>query len=615
MDKAEERAQYRPTRAGARAGALVVALLLTATGCSWFGGEDDAPATGASPAPLAQPDAPVEVIGGVDPDAIEVGAPQEAPQTGQGYYFVSSLYPVSGPRLDQPALVRMELDSALPQGTPVTVAARATDTAPWRFVDARLDGEGSHVEFIVPRLATFGVLAVDPDSVRGRLGDAVDAALEEDATRPDAVTRPACADAVGAREDGYVAKSWRRATVAWCLDGSGDARVLRLTNTRGVPVRIDAPGVVERGTSGEAVRPDIDWDTWTSVVATGAAAPSGDGTATVVAPGQTLEVDAALEPGASMLVTASDDPRSRAVQVLHATVLGLAAQVEEVGLGSATTDRATTDRAPRGSASRGAADAEPAGERALRRLLASPSCGTALDAAPARLARECLGPRALARAFGADAGLLTPVLTPGAATGLVRSRLTALQRDAARVEQRLEVSRDLPDYGPLVGRFTGTGRSIVVTADGLVTESYGTAAGPVMTVGYQLSDPDVTSGTATATATVTSVQLIDRAAAGGRAPQVGQSGVLTLGGDGVVRSPFGGATYCDATAGAAGRCTDAPTAKPTPGRGSATGATPGAAVGTKGGKGAKGGKGGTRGGGATSSGAPAPTPGPAPAGR
>ncbi|GAB3992475.1 hypothetical protein [Nocardioides marmoraquaticus] len=567
---------HRPparTRRGARpAAAVVVALLLTASGCSWFG--DDEPATNPTPAPVAEGEAPVEVIGAVDPDAVDVGEAQPAPETGQGYYFVSDLYPVSGPRLDQPVLVRMTLDSVLPEGTPVTVAARADDSAPWRFVDGTLDADGSHVEFIVPELATFGVLAIDPDSVRRRLGEAVDAALEEDATRPDDVDPATCDDTAGAREGGYVAKSWRRSTVSWCLDRDGESRVLRLTNTRGVPIRLNAPGVADRGTTGDAVRPDVDWDAWTAAVATGAAGGDGDGdgTATVLAPGQTLEVDADLEPGSSLLVTAADDARNRGVQVLHGAALGLATQVADLGL-----------VAPR---------RRPDGEEVLARLLATPGCAAALGGPPARLAKACLGERALGRALDRQAPLVTPVLTPTEATALVRDRLRALGGAAARVEQRLEVSRDLPDFGPLVGRFTGTARSIVVGADGLVTESWGTAAGPALTIGYQLSDPSVAKATGTATATVTAVQVIDRAAAGARAPRVGQAGVLTLGRDGVVRSPFVGATYCNGAGAAAGRCTDAPVVTPSTPRGGGTGKG-------KGGKGS-----------ATSPSTPAPTPGP-----
>ena len=79
-----------------------------------------------------------------------------------------------------------------------------------------------------------------------------------------------------------------------------------------------------------------------------------DSTGTVVAPGQTLEVDADLEPGSSLLVTATDDARSRAVQVLHGLTTGLATQVGEVGL-------AVEGRR---------AD----GERALTRLLTLPAC-------------------------------------------------------------------------------------------------------------------------------------------------------------------------------------------------------------------------------------------------
>lgn len=540
----------RTHRGSARAGRAALlpalALLLAASGCSWFG-DDEAPASKASPAPVEQVSAAVEVIGA----DVEVGDAIPAPATGRGLEFVSDLHELSGARLVEPALVRVELDGALPDGTPVAVATRDGEEGAWRFAAGRLDADGTHAEFILSELGTVGVLALDADAISGRLADQVDAALEQDAASPDGVEAATCEDSAGATQDGYRAQSWNRRTLDWCLDLDGDARVLRVTNQRGVPVRVSAPGAAGRGTTGEPARRGVAWDAWTAAVASGLATGAG-GTDAVLAPGQSLELDADLEPGSSLLLTASDETRNRAVQLLHATTDGLAEQVAGFGL------------APRRDV--------PGARRVLTRLLEVPACAGALDGSLGTLVRRCLSTSALEQALGPQGALAAQALTPRRTTAMLRARLAPLRKAAAKVEQRVEITRDTPQFGPLVGRFTGTARSLVVTADGLATETFGTADGPVLTVGYQLGDPDVGGRSATATATVTSVQVLDRAAAKGLVvPRVGQSGVLSIAPAGVIASPFLGRTYC--TDAARARCTDP--AAPTP-RKTTKGRTPAA---------------------------------------
>ncbi len=516
-----------PRRRALSAALLALALLLS--GCSWFSGDDEAPVTEATPAPVEQPDPDVEVIGA---DDVEVGDPVSADPPGQGIYFVSSLYDLSGPDLDQPVLVRMVLDSGLPEGTPVAVATRADEDAPWDFLEGRLDDDRRHVEFIVSTLGTFGVLAVDSSSIAGRVTDQVTSALEADAEKPEGAVAPTCASTQAAREAGYTARSWKRSSAGWCLDLLGEEPVLRVTNLRGVPVRVTAPGGLDRGETGESLRAAVPWEAWIEAVGASAEAVPGDSTDALLAPGRTLSIDATLDPGSQLMTTVADDERSRTVQVLHASAQALSAQVRAFGVREG---------------------AVPPAGRVLERWLDTRSCTQVLGQGARALARGCLGERALTRAYGSVALLLGPATADPAVTRVLREQLAALGSDAAQVEQRIEVSREEPDFGPLVGRFAGTDRVLSVAADGTVTESFGRDGKPVISMTYRLSEPRA-DGTR-ATATLTSVTVRDRKQLNGAVPRVGQTGTLVIK-RGVVTPPFLRTTYCDAERAAQGVCTD-----------------------------------------------------------
>lgn len=526
----------QPRHRTTRLAALLAVLALLVSGCGWFSG-DDAPVAEATPAPVEQPDPDVEVIGA---DDVEVGEPVAPDAVGQGIYFVSSLYDLTGPELSQPVLVRMVLDSSVPDGTPLAVAARDDDGAPWRFVEGRLDTDRRHVEFIVSELGTFGVLAIDAGSIGDTLRSTATEVLARDAAELDGVADPTCPETAAARDDGYSVRSWKRDTLAWCFGRLGDERVLQVTNARAVPVRVSAPGAVDRGQTGSTLRDGLPWTAWLDAVeAAGASTadatdqdPDQD-TDTLLAPGRTLSVDADLEPGTTLLVTATDDPRSRSVQLLHATIRALDAQVSAFGV---VEDGAV-----------------PRPARLLETWLQQPGCSRVLGGSTRALVRGCLGERALSRAYGSASLLLAPVVATDAMPALLRDRLLALQSGAEQVEQRLQVARAKPDFGPMVGTFAGTGRTLTVTADGVVTETFNREGTKVAVLTYQLSDPDE-QGTR-ASATLTAVQVLARRQLPVAEPRLGQSGTFTLT-RGVATSPFLRTDYCNAERAAQGRCTD-----------------------------------------------------------
>lgn len=524
----------QPRHRTTRLAALLAVLALLVSGCGWFSG-DDAPVAEATPAPVEQPDPDVEVIGA---DDVEVGEPVAPDAVGQGVYFVSSLYDLTGPELSQPVLVRMVLDSSVPDGTPLAVAARDDDGAPWRFVEGRLDTDRRHVEFIVSELGTFGVLAIDEGSIGDTLRRTATEVLARDAAEPEGVVDPTCPETAAARQDGYSVRSWKRDTLAWCFGRLGDERVVQVTNARAVPVRVSAPGAVDRGQTGATLRDGLPWTAWLDAVeAAGAsttdATASAQDTDTLLAPGRTLSVDADLGPGTTLLLTATDDPRSRSVQLLNAAVRALDAQVTAFGV---VDDGAV-----------------PRPARLLETWLQQPGCSRVLGGSTRALVRGCLGERALSRAYGSASLLLAPVVATDAMPALLRDRMLALQSGAEQVEQRIQVARAKPDFGPMVGTFAGTGRTLTVTADGVVTETFNREGTKVATLTYQLSDPDE-KGTR-ATATLTAIQVLARKQLPVAEPRLGQSGTFTLT-RGVATSPFLRTDYCNAERAAQGRCTD-----------------------------------------------------------
>ncbi|WP_445256846.1 hypothetical protein [Nocardioides aurantiacus] len=490
------------------AGATAAALLLS--GCGAKEAEPQAAQLPAAP-PSSSPteEQPVEVVGVADPDAFSVGEPSSPPEPGGGLYPVSEVYPVAHEgALEAPTLVRMALDNAVPSGTPVVVVTRATADAPWSYLDGDLDAGRRHVEFITSAVGEFGVLAMDRASVLAAVRD--DLAGVAPPTAPTTAAAP-CVGATAARKDGYTAESWKRETVSWCFGDLGEGRTLRLTNDRAVPVRVRVPGATAPETSG-ATTDDVPWDAWAAAVGTRGG--------TWLAPGRTATYDVELEPGATLLATATDDAAGRSVQALRSLSTTLAARLRAFGVEGA-----------------------PAPRKLFADLLGERSCTRALGKDAAALLEGCAGEDALGALVPAASVLLAPVLDAPVLGRTLTEQLDRLADEAADVEQRIQVSRDEPTFEGLVGSYRGANRTLVVSESGVVTEKLASATGPVIDLTYRLSEVTGDAARRSATATLTAVRVGDPEMISGAVPQVGATGRFALE-RGVVTPPFLGTTYC-----------------------------------------------------------------------
>ncbi|WP_156384398.1 hypothetical protein [Marmoricola sp. Leaf446] len=502
-------------------GATTAALVLG--GCGATDAEPQAaelPAAAPSTTPAAEEEQAVEIVGAPDPEAFSVGDPQSAPEPGGGLYPVSDVHRIShdGP-LAAPTLVRVALDNAVPRGTPVVVVSRAAPDQPWTYLEGDLDAGRRHVELIVSQVGDIGVLAMDRravlDAVREDLADVPALPAPETATA-------SCVGSKAAREDGYGARSWKRSTLAWCFGDVGEGRTLRLTNTRSVPVRVSVPGVEAPATTGSTTE-GTPWDAWSAAVGGG-----GGAGGTWLAPGRTASYDVELDPGSTLLATATDDARGRSVQALRSLATTLSARLRAFGVEGAPTAR-----------------------KLFADLLGERSCTRALGKDAVALLEGCAGEGALGTLVPASGVLLAPVLDAPVLRGALTEELGRLAERAAGVEQRIEVSRDEPTFEGLVGAYRGPRRSLVVGETGLVTERLAGPKGPVIDLTYQLADATGTGAKRGATATLTAVEVTDRTMISGTLPVVGMTGRFALDA-GVVTPPFLGTTYC--TAEAAKRC-------------------------------------------------------------
>ncbi|ROR91569.1 hypothetical protein [Nocardioides aurantiacus] len=499
------------------AGATTAALLLG--GCGAKEAEPQAaelPAAPPSSTPVAE-EQPVEIVGAADPEAFSVGEPRSAPEPGGGLYPVSEVYPVrhDGP-LGSPALVRVQLDNAVPRGTPVFVISRGTAEQPWSYLEGDLDPGRRHVEFIASEVGEVGVLAMDRRAVLAAVRD--DLAGVPALPAPEA-TSTSCVGADAAREDGYGARSWKRSTLAWCFGDLGEGRTLRVTNTRSVPVRVSVPGTEAPETTGSSPE-GTPWDAWSAAVDAGSGA--------WLAPGRSASYDVELDPGSALLATARDDARGRSVQALRSLSTTLSARLRAFGVEGAPTAR-----------------------KLFADLLAERACTRAFGKDAAALVGSCAGEDALGTLVPAAGVLLAPVLDAPVLRSTLAAELDRLAQEAAGVEQRIEVSRDEPTFEGLVGTYRGPRRSLVVSEAGLVTERLAGPKGPVIDLTYQLADATGTAARRGATATLTAVEVTDPKMISGAVPKVGMTGRFALE-KGVVSPPFLGTTYC--TTEAAKRC-------------------------------------------------------------
>ena len=119
---------------------------------------------------------------------------------------------------------------------------------------------------------------------------------------------------------------------------------------------------------------------------------------------------------------------------------------------------------------------------------------------------------------------------------------------------RVYVSRKEQDFTGLAGLWTGTTRSLSVTAAGVVTEQLEDSKGAlVVKLTYRLDDPVTEAGTTTASATLTNVSVGNRKLLNGRVPAVGDTGRISVA-KGVVTPPFLMTRYCNAAAAKRNAC-------------------------------------------------------------
>lgn len=103
-----------------------------------------------------------------------------------------------------------------------------------------------------------------------------------------------------------------------------------------------------------------------------------------------------------------------------------------------------------------------------------------------------------------------------------------------------------PNLATFAGSYEGHGIGMKISRDGAGTAVvYSGCCDFVLALSFQLSDPRVGPGGATATETATRVRIGDRSAFGGpwHPPHVGEKATLRLK-DGVITDPLSGADYC-----------------------------------------------------------------------
>ncbi|GAB3656314.1 hypothetical protein GCM10027596_10370 [Nocardioides korecus] len=450
--------------------------------------------------------------------------------------FISFVSPVltltPAGRLAAPVVVQLRLDNALPSGTPVFVAQRENADAAWSWSAGRLTSDLRHVEFTTSRLGQVGAVSVDLDPVlsatEDRVREAVTARAPSEATTGEgaAVRAAACAGGAALKKAGFTLDQTAGASVSGCLGVRDGKPVLAVTNTLGFPVGLAHPGaplVVGSTTSVPAT-----WLPWQGVL--GARSSSGD-TATVLAPGARAAYVVDLAPSGSARLQTTAPPAAASLRLLRATVGALGERLSLFGTGKVDADQT------------------------LAALVAAPTCSRAVDAAEATtILSDCLSVDRLTSVLGDRVTLLGPLLdSADLSSFFTRELAAALTRVQGSEQQRLVVRRAAPAFQRLAGVWVGPGRTLTVSAAGVVTEAVRTPDGrPLIDLTYQLSDP-VDAGTGgSASARLLRVRISDPALFTGRRPVAGDTGTLRLAG-GVVTPPYVATTYCGRTA-PAGAC-------------------------------------------------------------
>ncbi|MCP2243866.1 hypothetical protein [Lentzea aerocolonigenes] len=469
------------------------------------------------------PDAPAAVLEvvapGVEVTTRDLGA---ATAPTPEVHFLSNLYELSpsGPLPSSAtATATVRLRNPVPEGDVVVVATRQASTAEWEYLPATIAQDRASVSFTTDHFSEFALLGFD-------LGKAIDAFKRDfvdglTGNLTQTADRPTCDNDQRARGDGYSITSDSGDALLWCLgaDNAGH-RVLKVTNNRRYPLLASHGGL-------DVIDNAIDWGQLSSL----SRVIAGD--KAVIAPSGTVAFNADLAPGTSARITTEADAIGQSLYALQTGVTALVQILTRFGAGSGVKAVDT-----------------------FNKMLQSQSCLGSLGKGSGGMIAGCLDAKQIMDTFGYKGLLLAPVMVAGPIVAFFNSQWNAIvDQFNGNSIYRIEVAREKPamSLSTFAGQWMGHTRSLTITADGRATEHVGSGCcNPVIDLTFTLSDPQWSPAEATATVTVTSVQLHDWSRSD-PAPKVGQMATIKLA-DGIITEPLAGATYCDHAKQLAGVC-------------------------------------------------------------
>ncbi len=496
--------------------ALVACLpVLAVAACG--SAERAAPAQGSAPRIVATPVDPEVAATGM-PDGLDLELIDTMPgsEDGDNVAFVSPVYSVIpvGP-LDTAATVTLRLDNAVPESTPLLVATRTSASGPWSYQPGQLTDDLRHVEFSTTSLTEVGVLALDVPGALAGFRDTVRSALYP--TVETVTEKPTCEESDFAETSGYSVSDTKSKTLHWCLGLLDGSPILKITNRRATPVVVEHKDFKVVAEPGRAAA----YAPWSRVVAD---------TATLLAPGRTATYSTELETDSKRQLVAASTEETRGLRVLQAGSRGLAALLNDYGVGPARAGTTFTS------------------------LLARKRCARSLTQGVDAVVAQCFTDAAMVDLFGSASVFLTPVVAAPSFEVFLARQAKMLAAQAARQREQVVLSRAAPDFAGLVGGWSGSNRQLSVSDAGLVTEKVRDGrASVVIQLTYQLDSPISKDGVTNAKATITAVKVGNRKQVSGRLPAVGDAGTISLR-EGVISPPYLKTNYCDAKAAKKGAC-------------------------------------------------------------
>jgi hypothetical protein len=499
---------------------VTLTVVLAVTGCGLgdlgSGGPVATPPETTS-TPLAPVDPPVEVIGLPDDVEFEVSETLPGVENGENLSFASPVYTLdpAGP-IGSSVTVRLRLDNALPETSPVLVASRTGTDQPWTYLPGKLTSDQRHVDFETTSFNQVGVLAVDFEGALAGFQEDLRAGLATRINR--AAKKPTCAGEKEAREQGYTVAAGKTKTLFWCFGLENGKRVLKVTNRRPIPVEVAHPDVAVLSNPAVAKA----WAAWSRALGTDN---------TVMAPGSTATYEAELEPRTELLLNAESLAAGQSMRLLQAGVRALVLRLTKFGTPPVKIP-ATVDA-----------------------FLAMPQCAKSLGKGSDDVLTACFSTPKLVRVFGPRARLVAPLLADPSTPLYVRQQAFSVSVAARSTErQRIVVRRAAPDFSALAALWAGPRRLLSIDSEGKVTEMVTDETGArIIDLTYQLEDPVTKADLSTAKATITKVRVGKRKLVNGRVPRVGDTGTVRVR-KGVVTPPFLRTTYCTPAATKRGEC-------------------------------------------------------------